>query len=125
VTSPAAGPARGARARELVDAERTRLDAAIRDLDGSVRGEGELGAQQAGETRELGTDVAAQEVDLALLATLRERRLAVDRASARIDAGTYGRSVDSGLPIPVERLEAEPLAERTVAEQAVVDDATA
>ena len=39
------------------------------------------------------------------------------RAEARIAEGTYGRSVESGLPIPDERLEAEPLAERTVEEQ--------
>jgi DnaK suppressor protein len=31
--------------------------------------------------------------------------------------GTYGRSVQSGLPIPDERLAVEPLAERTVEEQ--------
>ena len=31
--------------------------------------------------------------------------------------GTYGRSVDSGASIPDDRLEAEPLAERTVEEQ--------
>jgi len=39
------------------------------------------------------------------------------RAEERITRGTYGKSVVSGLSIPDARLEAEPLAERTVAEQ--------
>jgi DnaK suppressor protein len=43
---------------------------------------------------------------------------AVARAEARLAAGTYGVSVESGARIPDERLEVEPLAERTVDEQA-------
>ena len=39
------------------------------------------------------------------------------RAEARIAQGTFGLSVESGEPIPDDRLEAEPLAERTVEEQ--------
>jgi DnaK suppressor protein len=42
---------------------------------------------------------------------------AVERAEARLDAGTYGLSVESGEPIPDERLEALPTAERTADEQ--------
>ena len=37
-------------------------------------------------------------------------------AEARLAAGTYGLSVESGRPIPDDRLEAVPLAERTVEE---------
>jgi DnaK suppressor protein len=40
----------------------------------------------------------------------------VSRAEERLAAGTYGRSVESGEPIPDARLEALPAAERTVAE---------
>ena len=47
---------------------------------------------------------------------LRERLAAIDRALARIEAGTYGRSVLSGKPIPEARLEADPAAELTVEE---------
>jgi hypothetical protein len=43
---------------------------------------------------------------------------ALQRAEARLAAGTYGRSVLSGRPIPDERLEAFPLAELTVDEEA-------
>ena len=56
-------------------------------------------------------------VDEALVAALQDELAAVDRAEARIAEGTFGRSVESGLPIPDERLEAQPLAERTVEEQ--------
>jgi DnaK suppressor protein len=47
-----------------------------------------------------------------------ERELeAVARAEKRLADGTYGLSVESGEPIPDERLEAYPTAERTVEEQ--------
>ena len=39
------------------------------------------------------------------------------RAEARIGQGTYGLSIESGEPIPDERLEALPTAERTVEER--------
>ena len=48
--------------------------------------------------------------------TLRDRLAAIDRALQRLDNGTYGRSVRSGVPIPDERLEADPAAELTVEE---------
>ena len=48
---------------------------------------------------------------------LREQLAAAGRAEGRIALGTYGRSVESRLPIPDERLEAEPLARRTIEQQ--------
>jgi DnaK suppressor protein len=47
---------------------------------------------------------------------MRDRLAAIDRALRRLDEGTYGRSVRSGVPIPDERLEADPAAELTVEE---------
>ena len=41
----------------------------------------------------------------------------VERALAKLDAGSYGVSEDSGAPIPLERLEAVPWARRTAAEE--------
>jgi DnaK suppressor protein len=41
----------------------------------------------------------------------------VERAEARLAAGTYGVSVQSGERIPDERLEARPTAELTVDEE--------
>jgi DnaK suppressor protein len=48
---------------------------------------------------------------------LRDQLAAVERAEARLARGTYGISVESGKPIPDERLEAAPTAERTAEEE--------
>lgn len=47
---------------------------------------------------------------------LAQELAAVERAEARLAAGTYGLSIESGKAIPDERLEAFPTAERTVEE---------
>jgi DnaK suppressor protein len=60
--------------------------------------------------------LTAEGLDDAVAAGMRERLDAIARAEARVSAGTYGRSVQSGLPIPDERLEADPAAELTVEE---------
>jgi len=108
-------------ARRLVAAERARIESGLTDLDGAVRDGADLASQQAGDTRESGTEVAAEAVAMALGDGLRGRLLEADRAARRIDAGTYGLSVESGVPIPAARLAADPLAERTVDEQAALD----
>ncbi len=54
---------------------------------------------------------------------LNHRMQALQRAEGRLAAGTYGRSVLSGQPIPDERLEAFPLAELTVDEEAAQERA--
>jgi DnaK suppressor protein len=104
------------RARELVAAERTRIEAALRRLSGEVRAEGMLGLQQTGES-DSGSELATEMVEVALVANVRTELQAVVRAEERIASGSFGRSVDSGRAIPDERLEAEPLAERTLVEQ--------
>jgi DnaK suppressor protein len=48
---------------------------------------------------------------------LRNELAAVERAEARLGAGTYGLSIESGKPIPDGRLEALPTAERTIEEE--------
>lgn len=58
------------------------------------------------------------ETDEAVARQLTSRLEALQRAEDRLAAGTYGRSVLSGRPIPDERLEAFPLAELTVDEEA-------
>jgi DnaK suppressor protein len=55
-------------------------------------------------------------MDDAIADSLRDRLAALDRALKRLDDGTYGRSVRSGVPIPADRLEADPAAELTVEE---------
>jgi hypothetical protein len=58
------------------------------------------------------------ETDEALEELLVRRLEAIERAEARLREGTFGRSVQSGEPIPDGRLEIEPWAELTVEEQA-------
>lgn len=108
------------RAQELVAAERTRIEAALTALTGEIRAEHALERQQEGES-DAGSELATEMVEQALIANLRAELEAVTRAEARIQAGTYGLSTETGAAIPDERLEAEPLAELTVDEQRRTD----
>jgi DnaK suppressor protein len=105
------------RARELVARERTRVEALLAEQVSGIRADGSLQRQQAGEYEDAVSALDSESVSVALAADLREQLAAVGRAEKRIAGGTYGRSVESGLSIPDERLEAEPLAERTIDEQ--------
>jgi DnaK suppressor protein len=89
----------------------------LAELGGEIRAEGPLGRQQPGDRGDAGSARETESITVALAADLREQLSAVGRAEDRIARGTYGRSVESGIPIPDERLEVEPLAERTVEEQ--------
>ena len=101
------------RARELLGRERQRI---------------ETGLSAAGEDSPLEGDQSHQPGDydsenlyLDELGTARREGLendlaALERAEQRLADGKYGLSVDSGEPIPDARLEALPLAERTVEE---------
>jgi DnaK suppressor protein len=62
------------------------------------------------------TSLTAEGMDDAIAESMRDRLAAIDRALHRLDDGTYGRSVRSGVPIPDERLEADPAAELTIEE---------
>jgi RNA polymerase-binding transcription factor len=105
------------RARALVARERARIETALTGLRAEIRDEGALGRQQTGEQQDAGSDLQTESVSMALQADLRAQLAAVGRVEERLALGTYGRSVESGRPIPDERLEAEPLAERTIEEQ--------
>ena len=101
------------RARELLAAERERIERALAELRHQDTGEpaDEL------DPANLATDLYQEELDEGLADDLRDQLAAVERAEARIAAGTYGVSIESGKPIPDERLEAVPTAERTVEEE--------
>jgi DnaK suppressor protein len=102
------------RARQLLASERERIEQAIARL-------GEEGPDALGEQAEPGDmgseDLYQHEFDAGLAEDLAEQLAALERAEARLAAGIYGLSVDSGEPIPDKRLEALPTAERTVDEQ--------
>jgi DnaK suppressor protein len=106
-----------AHARDNVARERARIEASLAGLDGDIRAAGSLRGQQTGELEEGASGLETESVDLAVAASLRAELAAVGRAEERITDGSYGRSVQSGRPIPDERLDVEPLAERTVEEQ--------
>jgi DnaK suppressor protein len=100
------------RARELLDRERARIERELsaRDLsDPSERAGREPGDEGSEDLFETGLDDARRE-------QLQDELAAVVRAEDRLGAGTFGLSVDSGEPIPDQRLEILPTAERTVAE---------
>ena len=105
------------RARELVARERARVEGLLAEQVGEIRADGSLQRQQTGEYEDAASALDSESVSVALATDLREQLAAVGRAEERIALGTYGSSIESGLPIPDERLEAEPLAERTIEEQ--------
>jgi DnaK suppressor protein len=105
------------RARELLRRERERIRRALAGEGGGWEGDDELSTadQHLGDQ---GTELFEDELEAGLRDQLLNELAAVERAEARIEAGTYGLSVESGEPIPDERLEAIPTAERTAQEQA-------
>jgi DnaK suppressor protein len=104
-----------ARARELLAAERARIERQLAEL-GEAGDSGELASGDQHLADEA-SDLYEQEVRLGRLEDLRRDLEAVERAEERLAAGTYGLSVESGEPIPAARLEAIPWAERTAGEQ--------
>ena len=103
------------RARALLDAERARVQQLLADLDSAQTDDREA-ERETGDMADPAQPLAAQGVDDAVAAGLRDRLAALDRALQRLEDGTYGRSIRTGAPIPDERLEADPAAELTVQE---------
>jgi DnaK suppressor protein len=99
------------RARALLAQERARLERLL-------QAEPESTTDELGDTVDDADRRVAGAERRAVVALARTRLAALERAEARLAAGTYGRSVRSGRRIPDERLEADPLAELTVDEAA-------
>ncbi|MGA9761197.1 MAG: TraR/DksA C4-type zinc finger protein [Gaiellaceae bacterium] len=102
------------RARKLLARERERIEESLRALAPCESDEPTTELHLADQA----SDVYEAERDEGLSDDLRAELEAVERAEQRLAAGSYGLSVESGEPIPDERLEAEPTAERTAEEQA-------
>lgn len=79
-----------------------------------------LGSSQASDepkdTGDQANELEQTDTENALRDDLRRTLEAIERAEGRLDEGTYGVSVVSGDPIPDERLEAIPWADRKVDE---------
>ena len=101
-----------ARAEELLAAERARIERALAQL-----GHQESGELSDDDAADRASDLYQDELDEGLSGDLREELAAIERAEARLRDGTYGLSIESGKPIPDERLEARPTAELTIEEE--------
>jgi DnaK suppressor protein len=102
------------RARELLARERSRIEQAL----GLHTGRSPEESDENIEPGEEGSENLYQDsIDEGRANDLRQELAAVDRAEARLAAGTYGVSILSGETIPDGRLEARPTAELTVEEQ--------
>lgn len=101
------------RAQELLKTERERIERALARLRHEDDGE----AADDYDPANLASDLYQDEFDEGRADDLREQLAAVERAERRLAAGTYGLSIESGAPIPDERLQALPAAERTAEEE--------
>jgi DnaK suppressor protein len=99
------------RARQRLAEERARIERQL----------ALVGPQEPGEEPEdfgdQGDDLDQAGKDDAIREDLRRNLEAIERAEQRLEEGTYGKSVISGEPIPDERLEALPWADRLVEEE--------
>ena len=114
------------RARTLLTAERIRVEGLLAGTSRAGlddRDEANAGGDMADPAQRL----TAEQGDDAVAEGLQARLRAIEAAERRLAAGNYGRSIRSGLPIPDDRLEADPAAELTIEEAqdaATVDELT-
>jgi DnaK suppressor protein len=104
------------RARTLLQDERSEVLSLLRDTETATQVDRETEDEEGVDVLDVAQSLTAEGTDDAIAASLSDRLAAIDRALGRLDDGTYGRSVRSGVPIPDERLEADPAAELTVEE---------
>jgi len=102
-------------ARELLGVERSRVQ---RLLDEALTAglDDRTAADEPGDMADSAEPLTTEQTDDAVAAALHERLEAIHRAEQRLEGGSFGRSVRSGLPIPDDRLRADPAAELTVEE---------
>jgi DnaK suppressor protein len=100
------------RARDLLERERKRIRDELAGL--GLEAIDELSSTDLADDA---SELYQEELDVGRIDELRRQLAAVERAEDRLRRGRYGLSVESGIPIPDERLEALPTAERTVAEE--------
>jgi RNA polymerase-binding protein DksA len=95
--------------------ERARL---LADVEETIQAPGQMtyGSQAAAATQ-----VFEQQRDLALRDRANQHLELVDAALARLDAGTFGRCLRCGQPIPDGRLEALPWAAHCIDCQSAID----
>ena len=98
-------------ARARLAEERTRIEGELKEhVEPDTSSEPEDSGDEANELEQAGTDGA-------LVEDLKRNLEEIGRAEQRLEDGSYGKSVVSGDPIPDERLEAIPWADRNVGEE--------
>jgi DnaK suppressor protein len=103
------------RARALLAAERGRIERELVELVHAD--EGVAAEEEEFDAANLAPELLQDELAEGRAEDLHEQLAAVTRAEQRLAAGTYGLSIESGEPIPDERLEVVPTAELTVTEE--------
>ncbi len=106
------------RARALLAAKRDEVQKLLAETDAAGREDRSSEDEQGADVADPAQSLTQQGMDDAIAESLSDRLAAVERAEQRLADGTYGRSVQSGKPIPDARLEADPAAELTVEEAA-------
>jgi len=110
------------RAREILEAERTRIlsvkAAADRLTNDAVQAAASEHSHSDQHPADSGSEVEEREKDFAVRAKLEEELTEVGAAMQRLDAGTYGVCQACDKPIPDARLEAKPAARFCIDDQA-------
>jgi DnaK suppressor protein len=104
-----------AKAQELLRSDRLRTEQLLADMRASG-GADRTAADQPGDMFDSAEPLTEEGTDQSVTSELEDHLAAIGRAEQRLAAGTYGLSVRSGLPIPDDRLEADPSAELTIEE---------
>ncbi len=99
---------------KLLSTERERVEEALAALDDGAR---DSLQDREGDQGEPGEGLVSADHDAGRRERLEDELHAIERAEQRLADGRYGLSVESGDPIPDDRLRAQPTAERTVSEQ--------
>ncbi len=104
-----------AKAHELLRMDRARTQQLLLEL--TARGkEDRTAADQPGDMFDSAGPLIDEGLDNSVATELQGHLAAIERAERRLEAGTFGYSIRSGVPIPDDRLEADPTAELTIEE---------
>ena len=87
------------RAKELLGAERLRVEQLLKDLDAAGAAD-RVAANQSGDMYDSAEPLTTEGGDESVKAELTVRLAAIDRAERRLEDGTYGLSVRSGTTHP-------------------------
>lgn len=98
-----------AQLRKQLEADRVELESQAARLEADAADES-WKEPRSDDDAETGTATFERERTMSLARNARATVVQIDRALARMDAGTYGLCITCEQPIPIERLEAIPQA---------------